>query len=169
MLSGGTATGYRAGVIRALPILLAVVVVLALGSVLVRWVRMRAPRLISPRGARRAGGYEFDRRTDQVKRRLKGIEGPEEHRDEITAFLDTHLGVEAYVEPKTVMSPKSVVLVDADGEWRRFELREDAFLRRLAGERGVPIFDAGLTGYPPRMRRRRPGDADGATGGGGAG
>lgn len=142
--------------IRALPILVMVVVVLALAGVLIRWVRMRAPRPVSRRGARAAGGYEFDRRTDQVKRRLKRIEGPEEHRDEITAFLDTHRGVEAYVEPKTVMSPKSVVLVDAEGEWRRFELREDAFLRRLAGERGVPILDAALTGYPARMRRRRP-------------
>jgi hypothetical protein len=51
------------------------------------------------------------------------------------------------------MSPKSVVLVDAVGEWRRFELKEDAYLRRLSGERVLPIFDAALTGYPPRMRR----------------
>ena len=163
MRSGGTATGYRAGVIRALPLLVVVVVVFALGSVLVRWVRMRVPRPVPRRGTGRVGGYEFDRRADQIKRRLKGIEGPEEQRDEFTAFLDAHRGVEAYVEPKTVMSPKSVVLVDAEGEWRRFELKEDAFLRRLAGERGVPIFDAALTGYPPRMRRR--GEADGGTDG----
>jgi hypothetical protein len=68
-------------------------------------------------------------------------------------FLDGHQGVEAYVEPKTVISPKSVVLVDQVGTWRRFELKEDAYLRRLAAERGLPIFDASITGYPPRMRR----------------
>jgi hypothetical protein len=145
-------------VIRALPILFALVVVLAVASTIVRWIRMRAPGLVTRRGAEAPGGYEFDRRSDQVKRRLKGIDGPVEHRDGIVAFLDSHRGVEAYVEPKTVMSPKSVVLVDGEGEWRRFELREDAFLRRVAGERGVPIFDAALTGYPPRMRRRRPGE-----------
>jgi hypothetical protein len=51
-------------------------------------------------------------------------------------------------------SEKSVVLIDRAGEWRRFELTEDAYLRRLSAERGLPIFDAALTGYPPRMRQR---------------
>jgi hypothetical protein len=27
-------------------------------------------------------------------------------------------------------------------------------VRRLSAERGLPIFDAAVTGYPPRMRRR---------------
>jgi hypothetical protein len=145
--------------IRVVPLLFALVIVLVLASAVLRWARARTPRLVTRRGVDAPGGYEFDRRTDQVKRRIKGIEGPVEHRDEISAFVDTHRGIEAYVEPKTVMSPRSVVLVDAEGEWRRFELREDAFLRRLAAERGIPIFDAALTGYPPRMRRRRPGEA----------
>ena len=35
------------------------------------------------------------------------------------------------------------------GEWRRFELSEDRFLRELARERSLPIFDAARTGYPP--------------------
>ncbi|MBA3363299.1 MAG: hypothetical protein H0T07_02715 [Actinobacteria bacterium] len=69
-------------------------------------------------------------------------------------FHHAHEGVEAYMEPKTVVSPKSVVLIDAVGEWRRFELKEDVSLRRLSAERALPIFDAALTGYPPRMRRR---------------
>ncbi|HET9671957.1 MAG TPA: hypothetical protein VFQ40_03815 [Actinomycetota bacterium] len=148
--------------IRVLPMLLALVVLLAIASWGVRWAAARAPRLTTRRGVRGPGGYGFDRRSDQVKRRLQGVEGPDERRDEITTFLDVHRGVEAYVEPKTVMSPRSVVLVDADGHWRRFDLREDAFLRRVAAERGVPIFDAALTGYPPRMRRRPPGETTGA-------
>ena len=145
--------------IRALPLLLAVVVLLALGSILLRWARAAAARRPIRRGAPGPGSYDFDARTDQVRRRLKGVAGPEERRDDILEFLNTHRGVEAYVEPKTVMSPKSVVLVDDVGEWRRFELREDAYLRRLAAERGLPIFDAARTGYPPRMRRRRDGDS----------
>lgn len=144
--------------IRVVPLLLAVVVVLALASAVLRWARARAPRLVTRRGVDAPGGYEFDRRTDQVKRRIKGIEGPIEDRDEITAFVDAHRGIEAYVEPKTVMSPKSVVLVDEAGDWRRFELREDDYLRRLAAERGLPIYDAARTGYPPRMRRGRAGE-----------
>lgn len=143
--------------IRVLPLLIAVVVVLAFGSALLRWAREAVTRLPTRRAAARSGSYEFDARTDQVRRRLKGVGGPDERRDDILEFLNTHRGVEAYVEPKTVMSPKSMVLVDGEGEWRRFELREDAYLRRLAAERGLPIFDAARTGYPPRMRRRREG------------
>jgi hypothetical protein len=141
--------------IRALPLLMAIVIVLALGSVLLRWARTAAVGRPVRRTARGPGVYDFDARTDQARRRLKGIGGPEERRGDILEFLNTHGGVEAYVEPKTVMSPKSVVLVDEVGEWRRFELREDAYLRRLAAERGLPIFDAARTGYPSRMRRRR--------------
>jgi hypothetical protein len=144
-------------VIRALPLLLAVVVLLALGSALLRWARAAAARRPSRWAPPGPGSYDFDARTDQVRRRLKGVGGPEERRDDILEFLNTHRGVEAYVEPKTVMSPKSVVLVDEVGDWRRFELREDAYLRRLAAEVGLPIFDAARTGYPPRMRRRRDG------------
>lgn len=143
--------------IRALPLLLGVVLVLALVSWAVRWSRAAAARRPSRRPAAGRGAYEFDARADQVRRRLKGIAGPQERRDDIVGFLTTHRGVEAYVEPKTVMSPKSVVLVDEVGEWRRFELREDAYLRRLAAERGLPIFDAARTGYPSRMRRPREG------------
>jgi hypothetical protein len=145
-------------VIRALPFVLLVVICFVLAAWFARWVQAANARRPGRRGSRRVGGYEWEARRDQAKRRLKGVGGPVERRDEIVEFLDTHEGVEAYVEPKTVMSPKSVVLVDAVGEWRRFELKEDAYLRRLSGERVLPIFDAALTGYPPRMRRR----ADGA-------
>jgi hypothetical protein len=145
-------------VLRALPLLLLVLIAFALAGWLSRWLRAANARRPVRRGSRRLGGYEFEARRDQARRRLKGVAGPVERRDEIVEFLDTHDGVEAYVEPKTVVSSKSVVLVDGAGEWRRFELKEDAYLRRLATERVLPIFDAALTGYPPRMRRR-PGGA----------
>ena len=144
--------------IRALPFVLLVVICFVLAGWLLRWVQAANARRPGRRGSRRVGGYEWESRRDQAKRRLKGVAGPVERRDEIVEFLDTHEGVEAYVEPKTVMSPKSVVLVDDVGEWRRFELKEDAYLRRLSAERVLPIFDAALTGYPPRMRKR-PGGA----------
>ena len=88
-------------------------------------------------------------------RTLKGVAGPTEYRDEIVAWVQAHEGVEAYVEPKTVMHPLSVVLVDARGEAKRFELKEDVFLRELARERGIRVLDAGRVGYPERMRRFR--------------
>jgi hypothetical protein len=145
-------------VIRVVPLLVLTVLAFALLAWLAGWLRAAAARRPSRRGGPRMGGYEFEARRDQAKRRLKGVAGPAERRDEIVEFLNAHQGVEVYVEPKTVVSPKSVVLIDGAGEWRRFELKEDAYLRRLSAERGLPIFDAALTGYPPRMRRR-PGPA----------
>ena len=142
--------------IRLVPFVLAVIVLVAL----MRWASGRAGAVAArftpkPRvEGGRPGRYEFDRRRDQVYRDIKHVPRVPERRDELQAWLDAHTGVEAYVEPKTVMSPKSVVLVDGDGEWRRFELREDRLLRELARDRPLPIFDAGRTGYPPRMKRR---------------
>jgi hypothetical protein len=141
-------------VIRALPLILLVVLVLAVGSWVIRWSKAAVARRPFRRGSSRAGGYEFESRLEPARRRLKGVAAaPDAPPGAIEEFLNTHEEVEAYVEPETVISPRSVVLVDADGGWRRFPLPQDAPLRRLSAERGVPIFDAARTGYPPRMRR----------------
>jgi hypothetical protein len=141
-------------VIRALPLVLLVILVLAVLSWVIGWSKAALARRPSRRGSSRTGGYEFDSRIHQAKRRLKGVAPVSDTPPAaIEEFLHTHLGVEAYVEPETVISPRSVVLVDVDGGWRRFPLPDDAALRRLSAERGFPIFDAGRTGYPPRMRR----------------
>jgi hypothetical protein len=138
---------------------LLVVAVIQLVSPWLRRAAQKSGRLRPPRPAR-SGGHEWDKRRDQLYRQVKGLGGSEENRDKILAFLDAHRGVEAYVEPKTVMHPLSVLLVDAEGEAKRFELREDALLRELAKSRGLPVFDATRVGYPERMRRRK----DGSTG-----
>ena len=137
-------------------VLLLVIIGVALIQAIAPWARRKAGQagLGAPRPAR-SGGHEWDRRRDQIYRSVKGIGGPEEARDDIVGFLDSHQGVEAYVEPKTVMHPLSVVLVDGDGVAKRFELREDAILRELAKTRHLPVFDATKVGYPERMRRRR--------------
>jgi hypothetical protein len=111
----------------------------------------------SKRRRAKPGSYEFDSRYNQVARKVKGVRGPSEDREGILAFIETRTGVEAYLEPKTVAYPLSVVLVAFDGEWKRFELAEDAFIRQLARETGLPTFDAARVGYPPRMREyKRP-------------
>jgi hypothetical protein len=140
---------------------LVALLVVAVVQLVTPWLRHAARKrgpLRAPRPAR-SGGHEWDKRRDQLYRQVKGLGGPEEHRDEILAFLDGHRGVEAYVEPKTVMHPLSVLLVDADGEAKRFELREDALLRELAKTRALPVFDATRVGYPERMRRRKDGSS----------
>ena len=104
------------------------------------------------------GAYEFDSRIDQVYRRMKGVQAPAEDQEAILEFIRSRSGVEAYLEPKTVAHPLSVVLVAHDGEWKRFELAEDSFIRALSKDIGLPTYDAARVGYPQRMRdyKRRP-------------
>jgi hypothetical protein len=69
------------------------------------------------------------------------------------------------VEPKTVISPLSVVLVAGDGEWRRFHLADDSYIRELSATRNLKVFDAVRVGYPKRMRQYRHGKEPGAESG----
>jgi hypothetical protein len=137
------------------------VLVLAIVVLTIAWVIStavsRAARLRLRKPGRRTtpAGYVWDRRRDQLYRRMKAVPGPEEHRDEILAFIESRRGVEAYLEPRTVIHPLSVVLVAEDGEWVRHQLKDDAFIRELARARKLPIHDAGKVGYPERMRRYR--------------
>lgn len=143
--------------IRLIPLLVLLGVAVWVVQLLIRRASRHALRRSRARivGADRPGSYDWDKRTDQLKREIKHIGGPSEQRAEIIAWLDAHTGVEAYVEPKTVVSPLSVVFVDGDGEWRRFELAEDRFLKEVARERRIKVMDSTRVGYPPRMRRRR--------------
>lgn len=99
--------------------------------------------------------YDYERKTDQLYRRAKSVPAPSEDRAGILGFIESRAGVQAWVEPRTVMHPLSVVLVAEDGESKRFELRDDAYLRELARERGLAIHDAMRVGYPDRMRTYR--------------
>jgi hypothetical protein len=117
------------------------------------------------KGRREPGSYDFDSRYNQAYRRVKGVKGPAEDREGILLFIESRQGVEAYLEPKTVAHPLSVVLVAADGEWKRFELAEDSFIRQLSREQALPVFDAARVGYPQRMREyKKPHPEDPSTG-----
>ncbi|MFI9006368.1 oxidoreductase [Actinosynnema sp. NPDC053489] len=61
-------------------------------------------------------------------------------------------GVEAYVEPKTTVTETTVVLVAHDGEWTRRRIDGTEGAKRLAKKLEIPIYDAGIVGYPKRMR-----------------
>ena len=98
------------------------------------------------------GRYEFEPRSDRLSRRMKGVRGPAEQREEILAFVESREGVEAYMEPKTAMHPLSVVLVAGDGEHKRFQLFDDAYIRELSRTHELKVMDAARVGYPQRMR-----------------
>lgn len=78
-------------------------------------------------------------------------------------FARTRVGVEAYVEPETPMTPTTILLIATDGEWTRRRVPDPSvawdFARRIA----IPVYDVNQTGYPQRMRewtarQRRGGD-----------
>jgi hypothetical protein len=62
------------------------------------------------------------------------------------------VGVEAFVEPKTSVTPMTVVLVAADGEWTRRPVGGPAGARRLGKRLKIPVYDVQKLGYPQRMR-----------------
>ena len=162
-LPEGAPAIYPSGVLVRFGLMLAalVVVLLVLGAVLSR--RRDAPHpATAPRPRARPGPrrYDWERRSTQMYRAWKQVPGPAEDRDGILAFVTSRQGVEAYVEPRTVIHPLSVVLIAEDGEWRRFELRDDAYLRELVKERGLRVIDATRFGYPERMKRHRAGEGD---------
>ena len=67
-------------------------------------------------------------------------------------FVATRSGVEGYVEPRTVVTETTIVLVAGDGEWTRRRIDGPDVARRLSKELGIPVYDAQVTGYPQRMR-----------------
>jgi hypothetical protein len=98
----------------------------------VGWLRRRRPAPAQGRAEQRA---EIDR--------VRG------HLEE---FVRTRTGVEAYIEPATTVTPTTVVLIAASGEWTRRRLPDPGVVRDLATRLAVPVYDVQLVGYPQRMR-----------------
>ncbi len=67
-------------------------------------------------------------------------------------FVATRAGVEMYVEPRTTVTPTTIVLIATSGEWTRRRVADERAAAGLAKELGVPVYDVQLTGYPSRMR-----------------
>lgn len=67
-------------------------------------------------------------------------------------FTRTRQGVEAYLEPVTMATETTVVLVAADGEWTRRRVESPEEAGQLATKWGIPLYDTQKVGYPPRMR-----------------
>jgi hypothetical protein len=70
----------------------------------------------------------------------------------LTDFVATRPGVEMYVEPRTTVTPTTIVLIATTGEWTRRRVADERAAAGLAKELGVPAYDVQLTGYPARMR-----------------
>jgi hypothetical protein len=67
-------------------------------------------------------------------------------------FATTRVGVEGFVEPRTVVSDTTLVMVARDGEWTRRRVPSPRAAHALCNDLQVPSYDAALVGYPARMR-----------------
>lgn len=67
-------------------------------------------------------------------------------------FVATRVGVEAYVEPQTNVTPTTLMLVATDGEWTRRKVPDERAAAALARELQIPVYDVQRTGYPQRVR-----------------
>src|SRR5687767_12640208 len=98
---------------------------------------------------------QFDREP-RAKRRLFGKRPssrlPRQDRKAMEEFVRTRVGVEAYLEPRTLQQPLSVVLVATDGEWVRFSIPDEGVLRQVGRKRPLPVYEVGRVGYPKRMK-----------------
>lgn len=75
--------------------------------------------------------------------------------DELREFVGTRTGVEFYLEPETTATDTTVAAVATDGEWIRRRIGSPRVAVDLSSELGVPLYDAGVMGYPKAMRRYR--------------
>jgi hypothetical protein len=73
-------------------------------------------------------------------------------REHLENFVRTRVGVEAFIEPATNMTPPTVLLIATTGEWTRRRLTDRDIVHDLAGRLHVPVYDVQLVGYPQRMR-----------------
>lgn len=72
--------------------------------------------------------------------------------DHLEQWAAARNGVEAFVEPRTMVTETTVVLVAHDGEWTRRRVDGAHGAKRLAKRLRIPIYDVALVGYPQRMR-----------------
>ncbi len=67
-------------------------------------------------------------------------------------FIETRRGVEGFVEPPTVVSQITLLLVARDGEWTRRRVPSAAWAHRFCNDHQTPSYDAAVVGVPQRMR-----------------
>ncbi|MEU5566124.1 hypothetical protein [Micromonospora musae] len=70
----------------------------------------------------------------------------------LEAFVTSRRGVEFYLEPETTATDTTVVAIAYDGEWIRRRTGSPRAAATIARRHAVPLYEAGRTGYPERMR-----------------
>lgn len=93
----------------------------------------------------------FDRLRRRSKSRTRS-DTSDTDGDYLERWAASRRGVEVFVEPKTMVTETTVVLVAHDGEWTRRGVGNEAGARLIGKRLDAPIYDVGKIGYPQRMR-----------------
>lgn len=72
--------------------------------------------------------------------------------EELERWIEQRHGVEVFLEPRTTVTGVSVLLVAHDGEFTRRLIGDEAAARDFARSHALPLYEAGVVGYPQRMR-----------------
>jgi hypothetical protein len=94
----------------------------------------------------------FGRLRSQTAAKSERRQELDDVRRHLEDFVRTRVGVEAFVEPRTTVTPPTVLLVASSGEWTRRRVEDPKIVRGLAEQLRVPVYDVRLVGYPKRMR-----------------
>ena len=70
----------------------------------------------------------------------------------LRSWCATRVGIEAFLEPETLVSVPGLRLVAFDGEWTRRPVGDLHTAHKITRELKLPLYDALETGYPQRMR-----------------
>lgn len=71
---------------------------------------------------------------------------------ELSEFVESRHGVEAFLEPKTALYSTTVLLVADDGEYLRRPVGDPKQAASFCERHDIPLYDARKVGYPRRMR-----------------
>lgn len=74
--------------------------------------------------------------------------------EELRQWAAPRQGIEAYIEPETMLNEMSVVVVDAAGNFLRRPIGGPKGIDAVSQALAVPAYDVEVTGYPQRMRDR---------------
>ncbi|WP_375489327.1 hypothetical protein [uncultured Jatrophihabitans sp.] len=99
------------------------------------------------------------RRRPRVGTLRTGTSADLEH---LVDFVRTRAGVEAFLEPRTMVTETTVLLVAATGEWTRRRVTDPDRAASFAKKNAIPLYEVAKVGYPQRMRDWNAAHKDGA-------
>ena len=89
---------------------------------------------------------------DRIRRKRRSDSGAVPDLRYLHQWAAARTGVEAYLEPVTMATETTLVLVAYDGEWTRRRVESPEEAADLTKKWGIPLYDTQKVGYPPRMR-----------------